>query len=114
MRPGSPRLARRTPSRNAVITGKYHWQLGPGANLWSSLPAEHDSYIHLLADNGYVIGQNKPKTWGPGRIQSWVEVHGEAPAGPTYDTLADFFEMTDDSVRQTRIGHHPTRRKDRT
>mgnify|MGYP001822416452 CR=1 FL=1 len=27
-----------TPSRNAVITGKYHWQLGPGANLHSTLP----------------------------------------------------------------------------
>lgn len=31
-----------TPSRNAVITGKYHWQLGPGANLWSTLPVEHE------------------------------------------------------------------------
>ena len=56
-----------TPSRNAVITGKYHWELGPGGNLWSTLPAEHESYIHLLDDAGYVIGRDRPKTWGPGR-----------------------------------------------
>ncbi|MDX1680069.1 MAG: sulfatase [Akkermansiaceae bacterium] len=84
-----------TPSRNAAITGKYHWQLGPGANLWSTLPTEHESFIHLLADHGYVIGQNKPKTWGPGSIQSWVEAHGEHPAGPTFNTITDFLENTD-------------------
>ena len=84
-----------TPSRNAVITGKYHWQLGPGANLWSTLPTEHESYIHLLNDSGYVIGQNKPKTWGPGRIQEWQAHHGQHPAGPTFNTIADFLEKTD-------------------
>ncbi|MDA8528146.1 sulfatase-like hydrolase/transferase, partial [Opitutaceae bacterium] len=26
-----------TPSRNAILTGQYHWRLGPGANLWSTL-----------------------------------------------------------------------------
>ena len=84
-----------TPSRNAVITGKYHWQLDSGANLWSFLPAEHESFIHLLADSGYVIGQNKPKTWGPGKIESWVDVHGEHPAGPTYKDINEFFQKTD-------------------
>ncbi|BCX46900.1 heparan N-sulfatase [Haloferula helveola] len=84
-----------TPSRNAVITGKYHWQLGPGANLWSTLPVEEESYIHLLADSGYVIGQNRAKTWGPGSIKDWKEHHGEAPAGPTFKTIADFLDQTD-------------------
>ncbi len=84
-----------TPCRNALITGKYHWELGPGANLHSTLPAEYESYIHLLADDGYIIGQNRAKTWGPGNIQSWVEVHGEHPAGPTFNTIADFLEKTD-------------------
>ena len=27
-----------TPSRNAILTGQWHWRLGPGANLWSTLP----------------------------------------------------------------------------
>ena len=26
-----------TPSRNGILTGQYHWRLGPGANLWSTL-----------------------------------------------------------------------------
>ncbi|MBK1833225.1 sulfatase [Roseibacillus ishigakijimensis] len=84
-----------TPSRNGVITGKYHWRLGPGANLWSTLPAEHESFIHLLADAGYAIGQNPPKTWGPGRIKSWQAVHGEDPAGPTYATFGEFLQAND-------------------
>ncbi|MDD7985449.1 sulfatase [Lentisphaera marina] len=84
-----------TPSRNAVITGKYHWQLGPGANLWSVLPIEHESFIHLLEDAGYVIGQNRPKTWGPGKIESWGKHHGKAPAGDTFKDLAEFFDKTE-------------------
>lgn len=84
-----------TPSRNAVITGKYHWELGPGGNLWSTLPAEHESYIHLLEDAGYVIGRDRPKTWGPGKIDSWANVHGNHPAGTAYNGIADFFAKTD-------------------
>ena len=83
-----------TPSRNAVITGKYHWQLGPGANLWSSLPAEHESFIHILRDKGYLTGRNRPKSWGPGRIQSWVEHHGDHPVTTQYKTLDEFLEKT--------------------
>ncbi|MEM1084585.1 MAG: sulfatase [Verrucomicrobiota bacterium] len=88
-----------TPSRNAVITGKYHWQLGPGANLWSTLPSEHESFIHLLADAGYTIGQNPPKTWGPGKLESWRKHHGEAPAGPTFKTFAEFLSQHDPAER---------------
>jgi len=84
-----------TPCRNAVITGKYHWQLGAGANLWSTLPAEHESYIHLLKDSGYVIGHSKAKTWGPGRIDSWEQAHGEHPSGPGFGTLDEFLTKTD-------------------
>ncbi|WDE95352.1 sulfatase [Lentisphaera profundi] len=83
-----------TPSRNAVITGKYHWQLGPGANLWSTLPIEHESFIHLLEDAGYVIGQNRAKTWGPGKINTWAKHHGNHPAGSTYKDLDEFFTKT--------------------
>ncbi|MDP0490048.1 MAG: sulfatase [Verrucomicrobiota bacterium JB023] len=79
-----------TPSRNAVFTGKYHWQLGPGANLWSTLPTEHESFVHLLRDAGYRIGRNRAKSWGPGRIDSWVEYHGGHPAGPIFKGLSEF------------------------
>lgn len=84
-----------TPSRNAVITGKYHWQLGPGANLWSTLPIEHESFVHLLRDSGYVTGRNKPKSWGPGRIESWAKHHGDHPVTTPYQTFSQFLEKTD-------------------
>ena len=84
-----------TPSRNALITGKYHWQLDSGANLWSELPVEHESFVHLLADAGYVIGQNRAKTWGPGKVASWQKHHGEHPAGPTFKDLGEFFKKTE-------------------
>jgi len=83
-----------TPSRNAVITGKYHWELGPGANLWSTLPVEHESFVHMLRDAGYVTGRNKPKTWGPGKIQSWEEHHGDHPVTTVYNTFPQFLESS--------------------
>ena len=84
-----------TPSRNALITGKYHWQLGPGANLWSTLPTEHESFVHILRDHGYVTGQSPQKTWGPGRVKSWAEHHGDHPATGTYKTFDEFLAKTD-------------------
>ena len=84
-----------TPSRNAFITGKYHWELGSGANLHSTLPVEHQSFIHLLRDNGYVTGRTIAKTWGPGNPDSWIKHHGEHPATEAYKTFAEFLENTD-------------------
>jgi arylsulfatase A-like enzyme len=79
-----------TPCRNAFITGKYHWQLGSGANLWSRLPVEHESFIHLLKDSGYVIGRSRAKTYGPGPIKDWEAKHGGHPSGPSYMSLGHF------------------------
>ncbi len=81
-----------TPSRNALITGKYHWQLGAGANLHSTLPGEHASFIHLLRDQGYVTGRSNAKTWVPGDIQSWQQQHGDHPATAAYESLEQFLE----------------------
>lgn len=84
-----------TPSRNSVITGKFHWELGPGANLWSTLPEEHESFIHMLRDSGYVTGRNEAKTWGPGKIEPWVEHHGDHPATTAYKTFTQFLDKTE-------------------
>ena len=65
-----------TPSRNAVLTGQYHWRLGPGANLWSTLDTATPVYPLLLEDAGYQIGYYR-KSWGPGNLDDW-ERH---PAG---------------------------------
>lgn len=81
-----------TPSRNAFITGKYHWELGSGANLWSTLPNKHQSFIHLLAEQGYVTGRNKAKTWGPGNLDNWIKHHGNHPGNEAYGSFETFLE----------------------
>jgi arylsulfatase A-like enzyme len=68
-----------TPSRNAILTGQYHWRLGPGANLWSTLDPSTPVYPLLLEDAGYKIGRFR-KSWGPGDISDW-ERH---PVGQDY------------------------------
>ncbi|MDF1575581.1 MAG: sulfatase [Bacteroidales bacterium] len=68
-----------TPSRNAILTGQYHWRLGPGANLWSTLDPSTPVYPLLLEDAGYKTGRFR-KSWGPGDISNW-ERH---PAGHDY------------------------------
>ena len=69
-----------TPSRNGILTGQYHWRLGPGANLWSTLDESIPVYPLLLEDAGYTIGHCR-KSWGPGDLSNW-ERH---PAGPNYN-----------------------------
>jgi len=69
-----------TPSRNAILSGQYHWRLGPGANLWSTLDPATPVYPLLLEDAGYKIGHYL-KSWGPGDISNW-ERH---PVGPNYN-----------------------------
>jgi arylsulfatase A-like enzyme len=69
-----------TPSRNAILTGQYHWRLGPGANLWSTLDPTIPVYPLLLEEAGYHIGHYR-KSWGPGRLDGW----GKHPAGELYE-----------------------------
>jgi arylsulfatase A-like enzyme len=68
-----------TPSRNGILTGQYHWRLGPGANLWSTLDTAIPVFPLLLEDAGYTIGQ-QGKSWGPGDISNWRR----HPAGKEY------------------------------
>ena len=55
-----------TPSRGAVLTGKYHWELKGAANLWSVWPDEFTTYPEILKERGYFTGVSG-KGWGPGR-----------------------------------------------
>jgi N-sulfoglucosamine sulfohydrolase len=84
-----------TPSRNAILTGQYHWRLGPGANLWSTLDTTIPVFPFLLEDAGYKIGHYR-KSWGPGRLDGWKE----HPVGKNYDEggfEAFMAERTDDA-----------------
>ena len=71
-----------TPSRNAILTGQYHWRLGHGANLWSSLNVDIPVYPLLLEQAGYHVGHWR-KSWGPGRLAvgGYTDSH---PAGARY------------------------------
>lgn len=71
-----------TPSRNSILTGQYHWRLGAGANLWSSLSIDHAVYPLLLEREGYHVGHWR-KSWGPGKLAAggYTNTH---PAGRQY------------------------------
>jgi arylsulfatase A-like enzyme len=69
-----------TPSRNGILTGQYHWRLGSGANLWSTLDESVPVYPLLLEDAGYTIGHFR-KSWGPGDLSNW----DRHPAGEPYN-----------------------------
>ncbi|NNM29050.1 MAG: sulfatase, partial [Akkermansiaceae bacterium] len=81
-----------TPSRNAILTGQYHWRLGPGGNLWSVLDTRHRTYPHLLEDAGYFTGSWR-KSWGPGDASNWKRY----PAGERYKNPEMFLEAWKDS-----------------
>ncbi|MFD2160104.1 sulfatase [Rubritalea tangerina] len=55
-----------TPSRNAILTGKYHWSLGQGANLWSHFPQGEHTFPRILERAGYHVGSYR-KAFGPGK-----------------------------------------------
>ena len=79
-----------TPSRNAILTGQYHWRLGWGGNLWSQLETKHVTYPNLLANAGYFTGHFR-KGYGPGKLDNWKE----HPAGTRYDSVESYFDAWD-------------------
>ncbi|MEM8946196.1 MAG: sulfatase [Planctomycetota bacterium] len=79
-----------TPSRNAILTGQYHWRLGSGANLWSTLDTKHQTYPLMLEDAGYHVGSWR-KSWGPGNRDNWTR----HPAGKVYDSPDAFLDAWD-------------------
>lgn len=79
-----------TPSRNAVLTGEWHWRLGQGGNLWSTLHPKYPTYPKLLARAGYYVGHSQ-KAWGPG---NWRYLgRKEDPVGARYEDFAQFFRQ---------------------
>ena len=73
-----------TPSRNAILTGQYHWRLGAGANLYSVFPEGHVTYPNLLEDSGYFVGRYR-KASGPGQDRP------KPVAGQKYESVQAFF-----------------------
>ena len=87
-----------TPSRNAILTGQYHWRLGAGANLWSTLDVNTKTYPNVLAEAGYHIGSWR-KSWGPGKLNEWTKA-GKHPAGKVYNKgLPDFLSASPEDAQ---------------
>lgn len=82
-----------TPSRGAILTGQDFWRLGPGANLWSSLPADLPVYPALLEQAGYFVGHTG-KGWGPGRLEPAGRESN--PAGPAFQSFDRFLDQRPD------------------
>ena len=76
-----------TPSRGAILTGQWHWRLGPAANLWSVFPDRLQTYPELLAQAGYAVGCTG-KAWGPGRTAT----KKRAIAGTRYKNFQTFLQ----------------------
>lgn len=81
-----------TPSRAALLTGKYPHELGPGGNLWSLLPDTFPNYVTLLKKAGYITGK-ADKGWGPGNAKEGGYLRN--PAGPHYNSFTDFLKLRD-------------------
>jgi arylsulfatase A-like enzyme len=76
-----------SPSRSAVLTGRYMWQLETAANLRGELPSKFDVYPDLLKKAGYHIGSME-KAWAPGPLGD----RKTNPAGPKYKNFQEFME----------------------
>ena len=76
-----------TPSRAALLTGRYPHQLEEGGNLHGFLPERFPVYTGLLERAGYHVGYAR-KGWGPGRVEPGGRTRN--PAGPVFSDFDTF------------------------
>ncbi|UZD22064.1 sulfatase [Algoriphagus halophytocola] len=76
-----------SPSRAAVLLGRYPHQNKDGGNLWSEFPAQYPTYVSLLEKAGYFTGSTR-KGWGPGDFKISGMEHN--PAGKSYEDFKTF------------------------
>ena len=71
-----------SPSRAALLTGRYPWQLEHAGTHASSFPQKYVVFPNLLAEAGYHVGHTG-KGWGPGNWKENGRAHN--PAGPAFE-----------------------------
>lgn len=79
-----------SPSRAAVLLGRYPHQNEDGGNLWSEFPAQYPSYVSILEKAGYSTGSTR-KGWGPGDFK--VSGLDNNPAGKSYEDFKTFLSQ---------------------
>ena len=67
-----------TPSRAAMLTGKYPHKLGEGVNLTGKLDVQVPTFVQILREQGYFVGFER-KGWAPGDYTKMG--YTENPAG---------------------------------
>jgi len=73
-----------TPSRSAILTGLYPWQLQQAGTHASQFPKQFAAYPDVLELGGYVVGYTG-KGWGPGNFA--VSGRTRNPAGIAFNKI---------------------------
>ncbi len=74
-----------SPSRSAILTGRYIWQLEAAANLRGVLPTQFKVYPDILEEAGYHVGY-MGKGWSPGPLDK----RKRNPAGTDFSSIRDY------------------------
>ncbi|MFC2125449.1 sulfatase [Bacteroidota bacterium] len=85
-----------SPSRAAMLTGRYIWQLEEAGSHACSFPVKYTLFTDLLEEAGYHVGYTG-KGWGPGRWD--ISGRKRNPAGDVYSEATldppEFIRNTD-------------------
>ncbi|NAS11022.1 sulfatase family protein [Poritiphilus flavus] len=78
-----------SPSRAAILSGRYPHQLEDAGNLWSIISNRHPNWVSRLQQAGYHTGKSR-KGWGPGDYERGGYEHN--PAGKDYTDIDAFLK----------------------